>query len=217
MLTQVQFAVFFRGGVVDSTDLLLRLKNNLGPILDGDPMLLPVAQGAPVDYPFLTIGSRDGRFLVTASRQRLDLIVAGGTVAPQIDWKTAISVFGDLRKALSGLELSRFGCTTTTFHEDSNPVQHFRERYLRETLAESCDEVFLRYNEPVMEQGIRINRLSTIQTGVFTYADGRRLPGLACSFDINTDASLEHIDNNQIDIVLTKAGTEGLAGADGDE
>ena len=194
---------------------MILLREGMGDLLDGDPMLLPVSSGDQMGLPFLTMGSRDGRCHISAAMPRLDCVVEIADESQDEFCGFARGTLEKLRQILNGFELSRFGCTATLFEKAESPIKRLLETYVSYEMRETCNEIVFRFNEPQEINGTMYNRVVVAQNGFKEDAVHGSVPGVITSLDINTPASLVHIEKAHVDAVLMQINEDSLIRNDG--
>lgn len=206
----IQFAVFLQDEERDcAQQLFLKLQQTMSDTFTGSPMLLPIPKDAPADIPIGTLTSASGDVKVSISRMRLDLFALSSPGSGSVDWGEAVKCFQQVLSVIKNVDDAvpiRFGCTASFFTRTESPIADIKKRFFSYNFSESCNELSIQFNEPVMK-GTSLNVVRTFRNALLGREEGESISGILETADINTN---QHSDfrPEYIDDVLQMMGDE---------
>lgn len=130
-----QAAGFYSRILSPARSLLPKLLSDLGDVLDGDPMTLPIPAEAPPEIPRLSLVSKDQRLRVDVSLLRVDLRWQRGTDTLALDTFVQLvnRLFATLRHATE-TDPGRLAIILHRFRNDPTPGRALASHFCRPEL-----------------------------------------------------------------------------------
>ena len=198
-LVSVQYGLFFNN-ILSRPDLLTQLiERDYAEIFDGPPINLPVPPDI-VEFPSSQLKSTDGKWQVSVSRVRFDIIFQPeiGQLYTDIDEKVQmiteliLKVADEARK--QSVEIQRVTNISQFFYKKTNNIEtYLRDKFLVDK-RRNFQELLIRFNEPITVSSIKYNNVTQYQTIKAT--DEKQEAGINVIRDFNTDPLAKDVFNN---------------------
>lgn len=143
-LQTIQIALFFKDALLDRPDLKFKnFTENFSHIFDKMPTIFPLPKEAPLDVPFMILGSNNNLNTCNISRSRIDLIIMDKSLFNKAEiFNNFIDEVCDVR------EIKEFGFVTTYFENMDNASEIIKQKFLKNDI-EATKDLSIRYNKPI--------------------------------------------------------------------
>ena len=194
VIKKIQTALFTKNFQIqneyEKSNILLGLKEKVGEIFDGQPVLIPVPSDAPPEIPRIVLNSADNLFTCNVALNRIDiffnLISNSEKDSDALLKKQKINskkLFDFLKE--KKVIINRVGFVVDIDYTIQNTLEFLRTEFIKDKKFESPKELSFRYNKSSNIDGVDIpmNNLVTI-----TGKNDNNI--IKVQFDINTVAEI---------------------------
>lgn len=194
-IRKIQTAIFTRNFQIandyERAQLLLDLKSATCDTFNGDPVLIPIPNDAPLDIPRIILNSSDKAYACNIALNRTDIFynVSDDSeinldVLLQAQKDNSLKLFSFLKSKDAIINRVGFVVNVDFVVEESdkNSFDYLKEHFLKDDKLEDPKELLLRYNKLSNSPKFEMNNLVTIQS--------KRSDVIAVQTDINTVAEI---------------------------
>lgn len=199
-IRKIQTAIFTRNFQVandyERAQLLLDLKSATVDTFNGDPVLIPVPNDAPLDIPRIILNSSDRVYACNIALNRTDVfynVLDDSEINLDVLLRTqkdnSLKLFNFLKSKDSIINRVGFVINVDFVAEenDKDSFDYLKEHFLKDDKLEDPKELLLRYNKLSGSPKFEMNNLVTIQS--------KRSDVIAVQTDINTIAEIMRDSN----------------------
>lgn len=195
-IRKIQTAIFTKNFQIaddyDRAQLLLDLKSATFDTFNGDPVLIPVPNDAPLDIPRVILNSIDKAYSCNVALNRTDVFYnvpddseINLNVLLQTQKNNSLKLFNFLKS--KSATINRVGFVVNidfimVEENDKNSFDYLKEHFFKNDKLKDPKELLLRYNKLGSSPKFEMNNLITIQS--------RRSDIIAVQTDINTLAEI---------------------------
>ncbi len=205
-LDHIQLVLFSPGIiVVDKLKTANMLNDSLSGIFDGDPIILPIPDDAPLEIPRMQLKSKDERYNLTIAKNRLDFIFRSKKDEQRAEFpvsglfKTFIKVFQYFKEDIHS-QFTRAAIVANWIIElEKTPAaEHLLSKYIRkETSISNPYELELHFLTKELVAGLKVNNWTRIKSArKISEPEQNRL--ITFHIDINTLAEEKYKFNQEL-------------------
>jgi hypothetical protein len=167
-MINVQAAIFPNELISRPDTLYYKILSELNDIVDQAPIVNNIPEDAPAEIPRVVGSSKDNKFQINVSRNRIDLFI--NFTEEDADNDKNYSLFKSLTNLLctqvsSAVGISRVGIITTSVSLDEELKEIFVDTYLKKVEKENLTEVEYRTNNIKTYKGRQTNNIIKISNG----------------------------------------------------
>lgn len=134
--------------ITDKLKIAIDIRNRLVNILDGEPIMLPVPEEAPPEFPRIQLTSKNGIYNIIISKNRIDFFAKYGLLENIIDIPVDLSeyiitTFEYLKDSIQA-QIIRAGNVTEWFIEldEFSSAEYILSKYIKENIPISEPKEF---------------------------------------------------------------------------
>ena len=167
-LFKLQLALF-SNDLIQRPDLLLNtLNSKMNGIFDDIPNIINLPIDAPAEIPIAQTKSKNGVYLLSISRNRVDF-----SVSPLFESEeNPVDLFKSIKpmmekyskEVLSNIMVGRVGLVITLFENIPGNSKAIFDKYFKETYSNGYIEAALRVNKQSLNKGIVYNNILDLET-----------------------------------------------------
>lgn len=193
-IKKIQTAIFTRkfqiSNEYEKSNLLLELREKIGDVFSGQPVLIPVPNDAPPEIPRIILNSADNLFTCNIALNRTDIFFNSVNSA-----ENDINILLEKQKLNSSklfdflkekkIEIARIGFVIDVDYTIQNALEFLRVEFVRNNKFEDPKELSFRYNK-----ADEINEIDIAMNNLVTIAGKRDSNLIQIQLDINTAAEI---------------------------
>lgn len=198
-----QIAVFFKDKQMRPDELWYKLRERFSDVIDKMPVIIPLPESAPEEFPVVSFTSSNGIFSVNISKTRADFII-NLEGKPPLEKRTAYNNCKEFAKNFSELVcVKRVGIVGRFILVEQHNVERLNKQIFNNKFNNAI-ELSMRVNNRRALEGFSLNDITDIQT-VEGEKEKKKVNGIIVMRDINNVDLGMVISDNKIEKLIDYA------------